>query len=113
MTVKGDLKDWLHATGTDIAKQVGAHIREKGIAYAKEQLGMGMSLQFAGQGFEQSGDGVSDPRMREFISIGPQSRCRGYGECRCSGLREVAASVTLESVYPSRYSLHTNAPPTS
>ena len=60
MTAKGELKDWLHQTGKDIAKQVGAHIRDKGIAYAKEQLGMGMSLQFAGQGFEQSGDGVSN-----------------------------------------------------
>ena len=60
MTVKGQLKDWLHATGKDIAKQVGAHIREKGIAYAKEQLGMGMTAHMSGQGYEQSGDGAAD-----------------------------------------------------
>ena len=34
MDVKGQLKDWLKKTGVDIAKAVGAHIKEKGVAYA-------------------------------------------------------------------------------
>eukprot|EP01047_Picozoa_sp_COSAG01_P030409 COSAG01_NODE_2120_length_8375_cov_364.611890_5_plen_409_part_00 len=60
MTVKGELRDWLHQTGRDIARAVGDHVREKGIAYAKDQLGMGMTSHMSGQGYEQSGDGLSD-----------------------------------------------------
>ena len=40
--VKGQLKDWLKATGKDIAKAVTTHIKEKGVQYAKDQLGLGM-----------------------------------------------------------------------
>ena len=46
--VKGQLKDWLKKTGVDIAKAVGAHIKEKGVAYAKDQLGLGMDAATGG-----------------------------------------------------------------
>ena len=50
MDVKGKLKDWLHATGKEIAKAVGSHIKEKGVTYAKEQLGLGLDAEMHGKG---------------------------------------------------------------
>ena len=60
MDVKGKLKDWLHATGKDIAQAVGSHIKEKGVAYAKEQLGLGLDAEMHGKGLEMSGEGAGD-----------------------------------------------------
>eukprot|EP01048_Picozoa_sp_COSAG05_P019150 COSAG05_NODE_2936_length_2487_cov_31.407035_2_plen_405_part_00 len=60
MDVKGQLKDWLKKTGVDIAKAVGAHIKEKGVAYAKDQLGLGMDAEMHGKDLEMSGSGAGD-----------------------------------------------------
>ena len=60
MDVQGQLKDWLKSTGVDIAKAVGAHIKEKGVAYAKDQLGLGMESQMHDKPLEMSGSGTGD-----------------------------------------------------
>ena len=60
MDLKGDLKNWLHSTGRDIAKAVGSHIKERGISYAKEQLGLGLTGEMSGAGYEAEGDGLGD-----------------------------------------------------
>eukprot|EP01043_Picozoa_sp_COSAG02_P034154 COSAG02_NODE_2373_length_9022_cov_6.299675_5_plen_69_part_00 len=43
---KKELKEWLHATGKDIGKMVGDHLKktakEKAVSYAQEQLGLGL-----------------------------------------------------------------------
>ena len=43
----GELKDWLHQTGTDIGKMVGDHLKktakDKAVSYAQEQLGLGLA----------------------------------------------------------------------
>ena len=43
----GELKDWLHQTGKDIGKMVGAHLKkaakDKAVSYAQEQLGNGLA----------------------------------------------------------------------
>jgi hypothetical protein len=44
------LKHWLTDTGKSIGKAVGRHLAEKGIDYAKSQLGMGMAEEMAQEG---------------------------------------------------------------
>ena len=70
MDVKGQLKQWLHATGKDIAKAVGAHVKERGIKYAKDQLGLGISAQMHNKKLEMSGDGVSNWFKESGLEIG-------------------------------------------
>ena len=60
MDVQGQLKDWLQKTGVDIAKAVGAHIKEKGVTYAKDQLGLGLDAEMHGKDLEMSGSGNGD-----------------------------------------------------
>ena len=60
MDVQGQLKDWLQKTGVDIAKAVGAHIKEKGIVHAKNQLGLGLDAEMHGKDLEMSGSGNND-----------------------------------------------------
>ena len=61
MDVKGQLKDWLKATGKDIAKAVGAHIKQKGIEYAKDQLGLGLAREMHGEGMDKARTSASAP----------------------------------------------------
>ena len=59
MNVQGELQNWLVQTGKDIGKAVGSHIKEKGVSYAKQQLGLGLDAEMNGKRLGHSGDGMS------------------------------------------------------
>ena len=108
MDVKGQLKDWLKATGKDIAKAVGAHIKQKGIEYAKDQLGLGLAHEMHGKGMDMSGDGHSNWLKQTGVEVAKQvgdhlkehfktlavSKAKDYlGQGIMDGLKEAGKAV--------------------